>query len=75
MVKQLNPEFVTDSSLNWALEHITRFGDTDVFPPSFEYRAYKSVWPGLLDALTKIDLAKLELGPAIRMMVPKHTTG
>src|ERR1043166_1860378 len=73
--KQLSPEFVSDSSLNWALEHISRFGDTDVFPISFEFRPYKSVWPGLLDALRKIDLAKHELGPPIRMMVPKHTTG
>src|SRR6266536_1772364 len=73
--KQLSPEFISDSSLNWALEHISRFGDTDVLPISFEFRAYKSVWPGVLDALRKIDLAKHELGPAIRMMVPKHTTG
>jgi hypothetical protein len=29
----------------------------------------------LLDALRKTDLAKHELGPAIRMMVPKHTAG
>lgn len=72
---QFAPEFVSDSSLNWALEHIFRYGDTDVFPISFEYRAFKSVWPGLLDALRKTDLAQHELGPAIRMMVPKHTTG
>ncbi|HEX9273495.1 MAG TPA: RNA-directed DNA polymerase [Candidatus Binatia bacterium] len=72
---QLQPEFVSDSSLSWALQHMLRYGDTDVFPIAFEYLAFKSVWSDLLSTLRKTDLANHELGPAIRMMVPKHTTG
>ena len=72
---QLQPEFVSDSSLSWALQHMLRYGDTDVFPIAFEYLAFKSVWPDLLSTLRKTDLANHELGPAIRMMVPKHTAG
>jgi hypothetical protein len=73
--KQLAPEFVSDSPLNWALEHICRFGDTDVLQIGFEYRAYKSVWTGLLDALRKVDLARRELGPAIRIDGAKAHNG
>jgi hypothetical protein len=73
--QQFNPERVADSSLNWALEHLLRYGDTDVFPVAFEYKAFRAVWPKLLDRLTQVDLAAHELGPSLRMMVPKHTTG
>jgi hypothetical protein len=72
---RLQSESLSDSSLNWALQHMLRYGDTDVFPIAFEYSALKSVWPDVLDSLRNTDLANHELGPAIRMMVPKHTIG
>src|SRR5438552_1527997 len=71
----LQPEHLSDSAMNWAIEHVLRYGDTDVFPIAFEFRAFRAVWPIVLDWARKIDLATHELGPAIRMMVPKHTTG
>ncbi|WP_265596013.1 RNA-directed DNA polymerase [Verrucomicrobium sp. BvORR106] len=62
-------------SISWALQHIARYGDTDVFPIAFEYQAFQSIWPTLLDALHKVNIAEHELGAAIRMMVPKHVGG
>ncbi len=75
MSKMPIPELLADSALNWAFEHVHRFGDTDVFPIAFEFRALRAVWPQVLDTLRKIDLAQHEIGSVIRMMVPKHTTG
>jgi hypothetical protein len=74
-VNQFEPELINESSLNWALRHMLRYGDTDVFPIAFEYSAFKAVWPYVLSALRSINLAEHELGPPVRMMVPKHTTG
>lgn len=35
------------NSLNWALEHALRYGDTDVFPLPFEYDAIQHDWTEL----------------------------
>src|SRR6266496_148843 len=72
---ELQPDHISDSALNWASQHVLRYGDTDVFPIAFEFRALRAVWPIVLEAARKTNLATHELGPAIRMMVPKHTTG
>ena len=33
-----------ERSLDWALAHALRYGDTDVFPLPFEYEAIKHDW-------------------------------
>jgi hypothetical protein len=75
MAADLDPLFVKKESLDWALEHIKRFGDSDIFPIPFEYAAYAAVWPGVRDYLGGIDLAHSEITGSLKMMVPKHSEG
>jgi hypothetical protein len=73
--RSLNPLYVEDASLDWALRHIERFGDTDLFPIPFEYAAYKVIWPKVRDFLRQVDVANAEVAANWKMMVPKHTFG
>ena len=69
-MEQLKPE-----SLDWALTHIQRFGDTDIFPVPFEYEAIKHSWSGLRDKLATIDIAAYECRSLHRTLVPKPKGG
>lgn len=67
---QLNPE-----SLDWALTHISRFGDTDIFPVPFEYDAIRHGWNRIKDELGRRDIATYECRSLRRLMVPKPEGG
>jgi len=67
---QLKPE-----SLKWALTHILRFGDTDLFPVPFEYGAIEHGWDSLQGELTSIDLSTYEPHSLRRFLVPKPQGG
>ena len=69
------PDFVSPDSLNWALTHILRFGENDIFPHAFEYDAYKSQWTEVLNNLKKIDLSKHEVGCSLKLLAPKGKWG
>lgn len=47
---------LSSDSLDWALTHISRFGDTDIFPVPFEFDAIKHGWNWIKAELEKIDL-------------------
>lgn len=66
---------VQSSSLDWALRHITRFGDTDIFPLPFEYEAIQSDWDTIRDYLASQDLHNWEVREHRRMLTPKHELG
>ena len=40
-------------SLDWALAHVLRFGDTDVFPVPFEYDAIEYDWANVKASLDR----------------------
>lgn len=66
------------SSLDWALEHIRRFGDTDIFPVPFEYEAIASAWKakgGPREWMEKQDPLSWTCRPHRRCLVPKHRFG
>src|SRR5437667_11906682 len=42
--RDLAPLFLTEGSLDWAFEHVQRFGDGDIFPVAFEFSAFSAVW-------------------------------
>ena len=44
---------VPGEALNWALNHILRHGDTDIFPPSFEYKAIDNDRKNFLASLSE----------------------
>jgi len=47
---------IAEESLDWAVAHVTRFGDTDIFPPPFEFDAINHSWSRVKAALTSEDL-------------------
>jgi hypothetical protein len=67
---QLKPE-----SLDWALTHIKRFGDTDIFPVPFEYKAIEHDWTGIRDKLARLDIAEYECRTLRRFLIPKPGIG
>jgi hypothetical protein len=69
------PDHVTTASLDWALAHTIRYGDTDIFPVPFEYQIIKAHWTYLRDHLAAVDLETHELASATKLMVPKAGGG
>lgn len=63
------------ASIDWALTHILRHGDTDLFPVPFEYAAIQHSWTSLRKKIAAIDLTTYEVRPATRMLLPKQAFG
>lgn len=68
-------DFISPDSLNWALTHVLRYGESDIFPRAFEFEAYKAQWPEVLAHLSKIDLSSHETGCSLKLLVPKGKWG
>lgn len=68
-------DHLKQESIDWAITHIRRYGDTDIFPIPFEYEAIKHSWPALKRAISEIDIAEYEARPFRRMLVPKQGGG
>jgi hypothetical protein len=66
---------LTSDALDWALTHITRFGDTDIFPAPFEFDCIKHAWSWLKPELEKIDLTGYRTRSTRRLLVPKPGGG
>ena len=54
---------ISATSLDWALQHVERFGDTDIFPVPFEFNAIGATWTWLRGELVNRDLDTYSLGP------------
>lgn len=63
------------TSLNWALNHVERFGDTDIFPLPFEFAAIRAEWSTILPELESIDVAEHQVGDFRRALTPKSRYG
>ncbi|MDE0189747.1 MAG: reverse transcriptase domain-containing protein [Gammaproteobacteria bacterium] len=64
------------AALKWARKHILSFGDTDLLPGSFEYRALTGpVWQETYRHLCETDLASHIPRPLQRYLVPKPMGG
>ncbi len=62
-------------SLSWALTHVQRFNDTDVFPVPFEYRAIAHNWNSVGPYLQGIDFSSHKIFSDRRVMVIKPNGG
>lgn len=69
------PDNVAETSLEWALEHILRFGDTDILPTPFEYEAIAADRQQVIDTLSKVDLTGYSARSNQIFLVPKPGTG
>ncbi len=67
---------ISEISLDWALMHIEKYGDTDIFPVPFEYKVIRHQWEkGLKKYLLEQDLLKWTVRPHRRLLTPKHKYG
>jgi Reverse transcriptase (RNA-dependent DNA polymerase) len=62
-------------SLNWALKHAVRFGDTDVFPSQFEFDAIKNDWSEISKFLLREDIHNWKTRPLRSLLSPKSRYG
>jgi Reverse transcriptase (RNA-dependent DNA polymerase) len=58
-------------NLDWAIAHLTRYGDTDLFPTPFEFALLKEEWKSVQPRLTKIDIGGHQWGAARQIIVQK----
>lgn len=63
---------VSSESLGWALAHILKFGDTDIFPIPFEYKAIQCFWNDVKTKLESENLENHEVSAPLRLLVPKQ---
>ena len=66
---------LTRQSLDWALSHVEKLGDTDIFPVPFEYLAIRQNWDSLATYLSSQDLDTWQVRPFRKCMTPKHRYG
>lgn len=67
---------LSPDSLDWALQHVEKFGDTDIFPVPLEYAAIRYSWDRRLrDYLAGQDLLTWKARPHRRCLSPKHRFG
>jgi len=59
------------SSLDWALEHVKRFDDTDVLPLPFEYSAIENRWPEIKTYLASQDILSWKVRAHRTLLAPK----
>lgn len=63
------------ASLEWALNQALNYGDTDIFPPAFEFAAIKAEWVTLGTWLASQDISQWNVRPGFRCLTPKHRYG
>lgn len=58
-------------SLDWALQHALRYGDTDVFPIPFEYTAIEFDWANVKSSLAAENVLEWPTRPHRTLLSPK----
>ena len=69
------PDNLQPASLAWALAHVRRFGDTDIFPLPFEYECLAHDWKSVGSFLAGVDLTDYKIRPDSPVMVIKPGGG
>lgn len=64
---------LSGASLDQALKHIETFGDTDILPVPFEYKAIRHQWARVRSYLEGVDIGQWSTSPARTCLSPKHT--
>jgi hypothetical protein len=62
---------VSEESLDWALKHAENFGDTDVLPIPFEFKAIRYHWNTIKPVLLRADLDTTPVREHRRFIAPK----
>ena len=67
----MNEDTLKDNSLEWALNCINRYGDTDIFPVPFEFEAIQHNWIKVKEFLSNINLSQYTTNAIRNMLMPK----
>jgi hypothetical protein len=62
---------LSEQSVRWALAHLGKFSDTDLFPRLYELEALQELSVDAISAIANIDLGSHRYGPPRRFVVPK----
>lgn len=63
---------LNESSIKWAINHLFRYSDTDLFPKPAEFDIINSLGQEAIDLIKEIDVGNSEIGAARRFIVPKE---
>ena len=66
---------LSSDSLDWALDHASLKGDTDIFPRAFEFEAIRHDWDAIKDYLQNKDVLKWITRPLRKCLSPKRRYG
>jgi hypothetical protein len=69
------PLTLSDAALDWALKHVTGWGDTDIFPTAFEFQAISDDWANVKAYIQGTDITTWTVRSYRRCLVPKHRFG
>jgi len=64
-------KIIKESSLEWALLHLTRYYDSDFFPRLFEFDAIKNDWINVKKYILTIDLERYAATSPLVFLAPK----
>lgn len=62
-------------TIEWAIEHLSRYPDTDIFPKAFEFDALSHCSEDLLRKLSNQDICQWNTRPFRKCLVPKQRYG
>jgi len=66
---------LSTKTIEWAIEHLFRHSDTDIFPKAFEFEAIKYCQGEVVNWLSKQDICQWQTRPFRRCLVPKQKYG
>jgi len=66
---------LSPKTIEWAIEHLVRHSDTDIFPPAFEFQAINHSRDEVVKWLSKQDICQWKTRPFRRCLVPKQRYG
>lgn len=62
---------ISEDSIKWAINHLTEFGDTDLFPIPVEYKIISQDKEYVFNTLKDIDIGNYKFNSSRRFMIPK----
>jgi len=71
----MSEDYLKPDSIEWALNHLQRFGDTDIFPIPFEYAAFSNDWPSFKTQIENMELSCYQTRPFQLHLIPKQYGG
>lgn len=62
---------LTEESLDWAISHLSRYGDTDLFPIPFEFDLFENKWSEIKNEIKKLDISNYQWKASRQIIVQK----